>query len=373
MLLLLTGMFALVEPQAAHAQRAVAGAETTLADALRLYNTRHYVQAARAFERFRRTYPDDVNAAETYYYEAQARLALGQTDEAARLLQELRRRHPAHPLAQQALLSLGQYFYESGEYDRARAVLERVVTHDRDHPQAARALYQIGMIARAQGRHDQALAYFRRVADNYPDAPVAPNAQYAVGSTLVRLERYDAAARAFETLGRRYPDSPHAQQIGLALADVYYELEDYENVIAEVERRLPNLDGAARDRATFLLAEAHNHLRNSEDAIIYYRRFTEENPDSPYYRPALYGLAWNYHYEGAYQWAADRFARVHDGHRDNLAERATYYEAVNRYLDGRLERAAALPLRGCSLGAKTHWVRIEPEEVTGRRIWHDAG
>jgi nitroimidazol reductase NimA-like FMN-containing flavoprotein (pyridoxamine 5'-phosphate oxidase superfamily) len=38
-----------------------------------------------------------------------------------------------------------------------------------------------------------------------------------------------------------------------------------------------------------------------------------------------------------------------------------------------LERAAALPLRGWSLGAKTHWVRIEPEEVTGRRIWHDAG
>jgi nitroimidazol reductase NimA-like FMN-containing flavoprotein (pyridoxamine 5'-phosphate oxidase superfamily) len=35
-----------------------------------------------------------------------------------------------------------------------------------------------------------------------------------------------------------------------------------------------------------------------------------------------------------------------------------------------LRRAAALRLRYWSLGDKEHWVRIDPAEVTGRRIWH---
>ena len=31
---------------------------------------------------------------------------------------------------------------------------------------------------------------------------------------------------------------------------------------------------------------------------------------------------------------------------------------------------AALPLRYWTLGDKSHWVRIVPEQVTGRRIWN---
>lgn len=340
--MLIAGSPALAPSAAVHAQRAPERPETRFAQALERYNTRHYAQAARAFERFRRTYPDDVNAAETYYYEAQARLALGQDDEAARLLRTLQREYPAHPLAQQALLSLGQYFYEQADYSRARSVFERVATRDRTSPQTPRALYQIGMIERHLGNDDGALAFFRRVVDDHPEAAIAPTAQYAVGTTLVRLERYDRAARAFEALGSRYPNSPYAQQIGLALADVYYELGQYQQVIDEVTRRRDQLDGDARQRAIFLLAESHNQLRHSEDAILNYRALIENYPDSPYYRPALYGLAWNYYREDTYQWAADRFARVHADHTDDLAEKATYYEAVNRYLDNRPDVAASL-------------------------------
>jgi uncharacterized protein len=34
-----------------------------------------------------------------------------------------------------------------------------------------------------------------------------------------------------------------------------------------------------------------------------------------------------------------------------------------------LRTVAALPLRYWSLGEKAHWIRIVPDEVTGRRIW----
>jgi uncharacterized protein len=35
-----------------------------------------------------------------------------------------------------------------------------------------------------------------------------------------------------------------------------------------------------------------------------------------------------------------------------------------------LRRVAALRLRMWSIGEKEHWIRVEPAEVTGRRIWH---
>lgn len=338
---LLIGLL-LAGPAPTQAQRAPDRPETVFAEALRLYNTRHYARAAQSFATYRQAHPNDVNAAETYYYEAQSRLALGQRDEAARLLRALQREYPAHPMAQQAQLSLGQYFYEQGDYSRARQTLERLVTQHRDAAGTPRALYQIGMIERQQGNDGAALAYFRRVVDDHSEAAIAPDAQYAVGTTLVRMEQYGRAARAFETLGEQFPNSPYADQIGLALADVYFELGQYQQVINEVARRQSSLDASAQVRATFLLAEAHNQLRNSEDAILNYRRLIEEYPNSPYYRPALYGLAWNYYRERTYQWAADRFAQVHDGAQDQLAEKATYYEAVNRYLDNRPEEAATL-------------------------------
>jgi len=36
-------------------------------------------------------------------------------------------------------------------------------------------------------------------------------------------------------------------------------------------------------------------------------------------------------------------------------------------------RVAAVPLDHWTVGSKPDWVRIEPHQVTGRRIWHGAG
>ena len=196
----------------------------------------------------------------------------------------------------------------------------------------------MGEAAAELGRPDEALTHFRRAAE-YRDTPTAPVALYAIAFTQVRLERLDEAARSFEVLSARYPESDYARNLGLALAEVYYELGDYERVVDEVERRMGDLSPEARERATFLMAEAHNQLRDSEKAIVFYRRFTESSPDSPYYRRSLYGLAWNYYFQGVYRWAADHFARVREGADDELAGQAAYYEAVNRELAGQTTEA----------------------------------
>jgi len=339
-LLLLLLVVLLVGP--VYAQRVPESPEQTFSDAYKLYADEFYEQAIAGFDAFRESYPNHVNAAEALYYQAEASLAVGHSDLAVTLFTRFRRLYPAHPLAFRASLALGQYFYETGDYERAITTLNDALDDDPPGEIASKSLYWMGESAQHLGRIGEALTYYRQAADTYRFTETAPIALYAIAYTHVQLEAYDEAARAFELLGARYPESPYSRNIGLALAEVYYELDDYQRVVEEIQQQMPRLDPAARERATFLMAEAYNQLRDSENAIVYYRRITEENPLSPYYRRALYGLGWNYYHEGVHQWAADHFAQVSQGYEDDLAMQATYYEGANLYLADQRRQAIGL-------------------------------
>ncbi|MFQ5572448.1 MAG: tetratricopeptide repeat protein, partial [Rhodothermales bacterium] len=326
----------------ATAQRTPQRSEQVFSEAYKLYSNQLYEQAIEGFASFREAYPDHINAAEALYYQAESSLAVGHTDQAVALFTQFRQRYPAHPLAFRASLALGQYFYETRDFQRAIATLTDVLDDDPPDEIGAKALYWMGESSQNLGRTNDALRYFRQAADTYRFTETAPIALYAIAYTHVQQENYDEAARAFELLGARYPDSPYAQNLGLALAEVYYELEDYQRVVSEIKQRMPQLDPAAKERATFLIAEAYNQLRDSENAIVYYRQITEGDLQSPYYRRALYGLGWNYYHEGVHQWAADHFAQARGAFDDALAMQATYYEAVNRVLAD--EKRAAIDL-----------------------------
>ena len=333
-----SGLFLIVLMTAAPvaAQMPAETGDRVFAEAYKLHADHLFEQSLHAFDAFLRQYPDHVNAPEALYYQAEASLILRRESEAVYLFDAFQIRYPAHPLAFEARLAVGKYFYTSGQHDKAITTLARVVQKEPPPEVAARALYWMGESAIELDNLPEAVGYFERAALEYPETTTAPIALYAVAATQVRRQEPEEAVRFFELLSARYPQSPYTQNLGLTLAEVYYELGDYQRSIDEVQRRLPNLSGPAVDRANFLLAESYNQLRNSDQAIIYYRRFTESNQDSPFYRNALYGLAWNYHYEGAFQWAADHFAQVvQGGERDNLAARAAYYQAVNTQLAGR--------------------------------------
>ena len=309
--------------------------DRAFASAYKLHTDQLFEQSLHAFDGFLREFPDHVNAPEALYYQAEASLILRHESEAVYLFNIFQERYPAHPLAFEARLAVGKYFYSSGQHDKAITTLARVVQQEPPPEVAARALYWMGESAVELNNLPEAIRYFERAALEYPETTTAPIALYAVAATQVRRQEPEEAVRFFELLSARYPQSPYTQNLGLTLAEVYYELGQYQRSIDEVQNRLPNLTGDAVDRANFLLAESYNQLRNSDQAIVYYRRFTETNRNSPFYRNALYGLAWNYHYEGAFQWAADHFGEVmQQGTRDNLTARAAYYRAVNTQLAG---------------------------------------
>ena len=321
------------------AQRTVQPPEDELSDAIQLFDQRMYRQAAEALDAFRRAHPDHPSTPQALYVEARAALALDRREEAVWLFEQLQENYPSHPRAEEAQLSLGQYFMDEGQTARGREIMRRIAQDDPQSPNAPRAVYLLGVAERRQGNLSAAANNFRRVLQQYPDADVAPAAAYDLATTQVRREQYEAAAQSFEQLAQRYPNSPYAGNLGTALAEVYYELGRYDRVIEELRPRTDRLQGDERTRAQFFLAEAYNQRRNTENAIVYYRRVLDAGSNGDYYRPALYGMGWNYLRSGDPRQAADYFAQVRTSGSEDLARKAAYYEGVARVEAGEPDRA----------------------------------
>ena len=228
-------------------------AETAFADAYALFDARLFGEAERAFRQFRQTYPDDPRLPDALFYGGEAALAVGDDATAAELLGTFRRRYPAHPLAARARLALGEYYFATAQYDRAIDALAEAIAEEQPPEDAARALLLMGQTALRQDRPDAALAYLRRVPAEYPRTVAAPLALYAAGFAEYERENFGGAADAFGRLATRYSRTPEDRRVGLALTDAYLRTGQYDRALAEGERRLPDLSGATRDRALFLL------------------------------------------------------------------------------------------------------------------------
>jgi TolA-binding protein len=325
----------------APAQHRAPHPERAFAEAVQLYHTGQYPDAARALAAYRAERPWRAAAPEALYLEAQAALASDRERRTQRLLRRLQQTYPAHPRAQTAQLSLAQYYLEQGQAQRATRQLQEVAAAPSSPEAGARAEYLLGRSAQQEGALDTALSYFRQVYTRYPDARLAPAALYAQGVVQVRQQRYEAATASLERLGRTHPESPFAQNLGTVLGDVYYRVGRYEQAATELQRRLPTLDGPEALRALFLLGESYRQLGRGDDAAVQYSKILERAPNGPYAAPARFGMAWHYAATDRPSRAADAFAKVR-GTGGPLAQKATYYEAVNRAQAGASETALRL-------------------------------
>lgn len=340
-LLLLLSIAVGVATQPAVAQRSMPRPQQQFASGVQLYEQQLYPDAAEALSAFRTAHPSHLLAPQSLYLEARAALAENRSEDTRRLLSRLQREFPDHPRAQEARLGLAQYYLDEGALDQATSELEVIANDPQSPSEGARALYLLGRTAQQQNRHEAALSYFDRVRAEYPEASTAPAALYARGVTQVQMERFDAATASFEALGDEYPNSGFAENLGTVLGEVYYRLDRYEDAAAELQRRLPQLEGEERARALFLLGESYNQMQESEMAVSQYQNVLENHPESSYAPAARYGLAWHFLRAERYDEAASAFSQVR-GTNSNLAAPATYYEAAARALDGSREDALQL-------------------------------
>ena len=334
-----TALLAAFLAASAFAQPAVPTAEVAFADAYALFDARLFGEAERAFADFRTAYPDDPRTPDALYYGGESALATGDDERAAFLLAAFRTRYPNHPLAPRARLALGEYYFATEQYDRALDALSEALSEDQPPEDAARALLLMGQTSLRQDRPDAALVYLRRVAAEYPNAVAAAPALYAAGFAEYERANYAPAANDFERIATRYARSPEDLHVGLALTDSYLQTGQYSKAIEEGERRLPDLTGATRDRALFLLGESALRLARHDEAESY---FAQIDATGPYGRRSHFGLGRIAFEQENWTAAADHFATVRTAQEEtvDLGAEATYYESLSLKRLNQIDEAA---------------------------------
>ena len=227
-------------------------------EARALFDGALYGAAERAFDTFRERYPEDPQAPEALFLQAESALALSDGDGAAVLFARFEAEYPASPLAPEARLALGRYYYATGDYDRAEDALLAALERPGPPVLEAQAAYLLGQTALRQGRPAAAEAAFARAAA--ADTPTAPPALYALGTVRVEGADWGGAAEAFEELARRYPDSSENAAVRLGLAEAYLRAGRLEEAAAEAEARRPALAGDDAERAALLAGETRLRL-----------------------------------------------------------------------------------------------------------------
>ena len=94
-------------------------------------------------------------------------------DEAAVAFARFLKQYPNDPLAPNAQYWLGEANYVSQHNAEAQEAFERVVSRYPDSTKAPGALYKIGRLQQAAGKTSAARASYNKVLSDYPDSPAA--------------------------------------------------------------------------------------------------------------------------------------------------------------------------------------------------------
>lgn len=102
-------------------------------------------------------------------------------DDAAAAFARFLKKYPNDPLAPNAQYWLGEANYVSQKNAEAQKAFELVVSRYPDSTKAPGALFKIGRLQQAAGNNGAARASFERVLQDYPDSPAAGLARQRLG------------------------------------------------------------------------------------------------------------------------------------------------------------------------------------------------
>ncbi len=304
---------------------------------IRLYESGLYEQSARYLRMYLEQEPGRAHRENAHYYLTLSEIAedsLNQDIYVYRFLQL----YPTGSNAIRLLEDLAGRNYRNGDYQDALSRFARIYELASETQGKAEYLFWMAESALEMEDTDSSSTLFQKLADRHPNSEWAPKALYARAGLYLDQEEFDKSAQIFEELRDRYPNDPVIRQIGTALGEMYYRQERYDEAIRALREELGYLEDEAMLKAILLIAESYNYLEQFEEASTHYRWYINISEDEMQARPAHYGLGWVYHKQQVYHWAADAFEKAAMGE-DELARKALYYEAINRKLGGRYDRA----------------------------------
>jgi len=326
--------------------------------------------------------PDDILVA-SRYMRGVALVKAGKPEDAAVSLEQVRKHHADSEFFTYALLELGQIYgrdlgakTDPKRLDEALVLYATVLEKTKDARMAAEALFQSGDLQFRRRAFDKSFAAYKKLFNDYPDdrrsfearlqaAWAAHNAGlfaealryadkalkdkkeerqhgewlYLKANCERQLMQNTEAAKTYARLQKEDPKSRFTEAVHYERAVVCYKMGKYKDAITEAGQ--VTLTDAVRKDVYWLMAESHAALKQTTDAVQYYRLIARDFPKSDVAADAMYRLAHYLQERKEYKEASRYYTTlVANFPKNELAPRALFASAFCRAKDDAHDEAA---------------------------------
>ena len=157
-------------------------------------------------------------------------------------------------------------------------------------------------------------AYFR-LARFYPQSKLAPNALFNAATDYEKAGKYDKAAEAYELLASNYRESDKTKDALFNLGLCYEKIGNADKV-AEANERYARMFPGEKDVEAMLLRTADYYVKAkiTSKAVVIYRNFIRQFPQSPKTVEALYMIGKVYRDQNDHENAVMNFNQAEQQH-----------------------------------------------------------
>ncbi|MCK4591783.1 MAG: tetratricopeptide repeat protein, partial [Candidatus Latescibacteria bacterium] len=314
-------------------------------------------EALHSYQDFIVSYPDNIHLPEAWKGCARSLTLLDRPRKAAETYLKLQNLFPGSHLAPEALLEAGKIFSDAKQPLRAIQALRQLITEYKDSPLTDESHYWLGMCSWETGNYTDALSEFVRVSS----AQWRPRTLLEI--TKIRLEQnnLNEARNIFSQLKKDFPKKPVTGQAAILLAGQLRKKGQFSQAAEFLQQASGILpEGELRENALLDLADSYSLAEKDSLAILWYRSFLKDYPQSPGRPEALLGLERIYLNQNDLESALHTFRKLQSLAPDSKYLKSSYQLLAQAYLrNGQPAKAAAFYTQYLSLCDQ----KKEPERV----------
>ncbi|MCX7776490.1 MAG: tetratricopeptide repeat protein [Armatimonadetes bacterium] len=238
---------------------------------------------------------DEVKLATALYRDGLCLYELKRFDEAAAAFERLLKEYPNSELCDKALYQLGWVYIDAGKRAEALKVLERLINEHRKSQHIPEAHFLVGELLFVQKRFEEALAHYEHSVklSSGKDEELSGKALYRLGWTLLMLKRDSDAMNAFEgALGKQIPEEIKSDAL-LQLGYLQFNARKFTQALTTFERLLKEFPNSPFTKQALLYkGRCLNELEKFADAEVVLQQFIERYPKDALSVRAQFELAW---------------------------------------------------------------------------------
>lgn len=244
-------------------------AQVDLKNAIELYNSGKYEQAA---EIFRGIFDSNSQPLGVYQYLADCYNHLKQHDKAIEILEKADKIYPQN---EEVIFSLGKLYASQNNYNEAEKLLKKVIELNPKNDEAKKVLgavfYNKGVLLYQQKNLLEAASFFRRSVEL---DPLNENAQLNLAGVLFEQKQFEKAKEQVEKARKIFPNNLNLKK---AYAQLLLGLKEYNAasiLLQDIVKSEPN-----NFEASLLLANAYQYQNEKEKVVSLYENLIRDFPN----------------------------------------------------------------------------------------------